>query len=155
MISNEHPVLQRLREAVYEFHLIGSRYVGPHDPDKADHDYIMVCDDWYSTPGAREWLGSAGFKPQGEGLGYGPDRRLHGSCVWTSTTHGEFPKVDLLPMSSSEALLRLKFFALMKGQGAEAGGWLAKALKSENPAWPTLWDCLDNWGADPMQENGR
>ncbi len=143
MIVNAHPVLKLLDESPWRSHLIGSRFVGVFDRDKSDYDFLVECEssDWYGGSNLLEWLEGNDFKPQSKhGLGYGPDDRLHGTCVWTRKESG-FPDVDILPVTPEEASMRLRFFEAMKKQGDKKGGLLALALKREKQ-WATLWACL-------------
>lgn len=139
MIVNQHPVLKLLDEFPGKFHLIGSRYVGVFDAETSDYDFILECthQEWYNV---KIWLDENGFVPNGTS-GYGPDRYLHGSNVWTNKVYENFPSVDVFPMSPEEADMRLNFFALMKELGHTKGGLLAKSLK-QGKTWPNLWECI-------------
>ncbi len=142
MIINAHPILKLLDEIPWKAHLVGSRYVGVFDRDKSDYDFLVECDDWHKSDGLRNWLGGNGFSTIGT-EGYGPDRRLHASSVWTRKDDG-FPAVDILPMTPEEAAMRLRFFAAMREQGHDRGGLLALTLK-RGKGWATLWECLSDF----------
>lgn len=134
MIVNAHPILTALNEAPFTFYLIGSRYVGASN-DSSDYDFLGVAEGAIEWGRLRSWLVEHGFKTQGQ---YGPDHRLY-SDVWTWSGDGH-PGVDVLPVTRSEADLRLRWFESMKAVG-DVSGLIAKGLKAER-AWPLLWDVL-------------
>lgn len=142
MIVNSHPMLLTMEQSPFRFHLIGSRLVGVFS-EKSDYDFIAEAanyDEWQSL---KEWMIVQGFKPSSPG-GYGPDRRLCESDVWTWTDGGDHPSVDILPMFAKESQMRLRWFNAMKSEGNETG-LIAKALKKEK-AWPLLWAVLSRQG---------
>jgi hypothetical protein len=138
MISSNHPTLTLLDQSDWTFHLIGSRFVGKFDR-QSDYDFLMVIDKW---PVAKKWLEEHGFERQGTG-GYGPDRRLCGTNVWTCKVEG-FPPVDVFPVSPEEAAFRLRWFKAMQQTGDEHGGKLAWALKS-GKGWAHFWQVLERY----------
>ena len=124
------------------FYLVGSRgAVGPFDRESSDYDFIVEVDDFKMKRELFDWLESHGFKPQAKhGLGYGPDRRLEGACVW-SCDFTDHPSVDILPMSSLEASRRLKVFKILRQIGDEKGGLFSRDMKRSRQ-WPVLWEVL-------------
>lgn len=147
MIINNHPILKLLDDSPWRSHLVGSRYVGVFDRDTSDYDFLVECElkDWHT--GLKPWLEENNFKPENKyGLGYGPDNRLHGTCVWKHQ-ESDFPDVDILPVTPKEAAMRLRFFAAMKKQGHKPGGLLALAMKREK-TWATLWKVLATFEED-------
>lgn len=138
MIVNAHALLGALNEAPFEFHLIGSRFVGKFD-DASDYDFLAVAKDYSEWERLKAWLAANGFKVQHPNE-YGPDARLYGNDVWTWKGDGEIPSIDVLPVSPDEAERRLRWIRAMKSHG-NITGLIAKGLKAER-AWPHLWDVL-------------
>ena len=139
MIINQHPMLAALNDAPFTFHLIGSRYVGKFS-ETSDYDFLGVAKDYTEWKALSKWLADHEFAVYGDG-GYGPDRRLYGTNVWTWKGNETYPAIDVLPVSFDEATLRLQWFAAMSTIGDKAG-LIAKALKTEE-AWPLFWDVLE------------
>lgn len=132
IVSDEHPGLQLLRDAPFDCHLVGSRLVGVFSRG-SDYDFLIVAESLHN--GLYTWLKTNGFKP--DGVSYGKDPRMLSSDVWTREWPGH-PAIDLIPVSSNEAKLRLEFFEKMVAAGDNKAGLLAKALKA-GKAWPNLW----------------
>ena len=141
MIVNSHPILAAMEQAPFRFHLIGSRFVGVFS-EKSDYDFIAEINKWEEWDQLKTWMSAQGFK-SGSPSGYGPDRRLYNSDIWTWKGNGDVPPVDILPMSTEEATMRLRWFTAMKSEGDETG-LIAKALKGEK-AWPLLWSVLTKY----------
>lgn len=138
MILDAHPMVTKLHEVAWPFHLIGSRFVGKFD-EKSDYDYYAAVShtEWQKL---REWLKEQGFAPQNPNT-YGDDNHLHGTDVWTWKGGGTvFPPVDVLPMEPEEAAFRLRWLRAMKDVGDKTG-LIALGLKRE-VAWPLFWDTL-------------
>ena len=138
MIVNAHTLLRALNEAPFEFHLIGSRYVGKFD-DASDYDFLAVAKDYSEWEKLRAWLTESGFKVQ-HPTQYGPDSRLYGNDVWTWKGDEKLPSIDVLPVSREEAAWRLQWLRAMKSHG-NVTGLISKGLKAEK-AWPLFWDVL-------------
>lgn len=138
MIVNSHPVLLAMEQSPFRFHLIGSRLVGVFT-EKSDYDFIAEVTNFEEWEKLKNWMVEQNFEPSSPG-GYGPDRRLYHSDVWSCSGNEQRQPVDILPMSPTEAAMRLKWFNAMKSNGNESG-LIAKALKKEK-AWPLFWDVL-------------
>jgi hypothetical protein len=132
MIVADHPGLELLRDAPWELHLVGSRFVGVFER-ASDYDFLIVADTLHG--GLCRWLQDNQFNPS-PGT-YGSDPRLLSSDIWTRDWE-DWPSIDLIPVSPSEAKMRLRWFTAMRKTKDHKAGLLAKSLKA-GKAWPYLW----------------